>query len=325
MADHLLPIPFGPSPFSVHPKAVMSSDLSPFFPPALEREILETTAYCYPETIAKLLLVSRRALLAKPLSARIGRMKYITVVADSQVPVGCQCPGPVLLQAIQSNSKPASFFHRHVVHAFIASKQPEQILSACSGIQNLVLIVMTHPDPAESITPSLAAMKPRQLTLPWTTLLTVIDPRHSIFTILTQFHLYRSVQLGQAAQLPSFLAQLHVLTHFTMATLPIGRTGTTIWPALAMEILTGCQALKVLITTDSGLETRPSIDDIRFVYMRLRYPCFQDGWLAETQGGIDHWACADAFIAKRQRGEIQPASHCFIEPADGILGFDTVF
>jgi hypothetical protein len=40
--------------------ATISTDDTPFFPPELEPEIFETTAYFYPETVFSLVLVSRR-------------------------------------------------------------------------------------------------------------------------------------------------------------------------------------------------------------------------------------------------------------------------
>jgi hypothetical protein len=51
------------------------------------------------------------------------------------------------------------------------------------------------------------------------------------------------------------------------------------------------------------------INDIRFVYLILQDAGdFLGGWLAQTRGGIDCWARADAFVEKKRRGEIQPGS-----------------
>jgi hypothetical protein len=37
----------------------------------------------------------------------------------------------------------------------------------------------------------------------------------------------------------------------------------------------------------------------------------RDGWLAQTRGGIDFWARADAFVEKKRHNEIQPGSFVF--------------
>jgi hypothetical protein len=72
------------------------------------------------------------------------------------------------------------------------------------------------------------------------------------------------------------------------------------------------------VQNSSGFHVEPTlgdkppliIDDVNFVYMDLGYRNVYlcDGWLAQTRGGIDFWARADAFVEKKRRGEIQPSS-----------------
>ncbi|KAJ7866959.1 hypothetical protein B0H14DRAFT_2732029, partial [Mycena olivaceomarginata] len=250
----------------------MSSDPSPFFPLELEREIFEIAAYFHPETIPSLVLVSRRVY------EWIDGIKYSAVT-----PTGAQrsCSVRHLLRAIQSDSKPASFFHRHVRHVFVNTllidgpefSDIQQILSTCSGVQNF-MIHSGHKYP-ESMIPGIAALKPRRLCM---LILRDMDPR-------------------QPCSLSSRILTCSI-------------------------ILAACKSLRVFVffplRVGDAMGSLPSIDDVRFVYIEFRSAMLEAGWLARTRGGTDFWARADAFVEKKQRGEIRPGSRCFIEPADGI-------
>jgi hypothetical protein len=116
-----------------------------------------------------------------------------------------------------------------------------------------------------------------------------------------------------AVQLSSFLAQLPVLTHFAAFCEPDRGD----FAVAARDILTACKALRVFVlnpiywrTNSEFPESLPSMDDVRFVYLNLgfRNSHLWDGWVFQTRGGIDFWARADAFVAKKGRGEIQPGS-----------------
>ncbi|KAJ6477508.1 hypothetical protein C8R45DRAFT_1157305, partial [Mycena sanguinolenta] len=91
---------------------------------------------------------------------------------------------------------------------------------------------------------------------------------------------------------PPYLALLPALTHFAKGAAFGDRT-----PSLAKSILAICKTLQ-----------KGSKDQ------------FIRGRVAETRGGIDFWARADAFIAKKQRRKIQPGSRCWIEIEDRISG-----
>ncbi|KAJ7866965.1 hypothetical protein B0H14DRAFT_357454 [Mycena olivaceomarginata] len=292
----------------------MSSDPSPFFPLELEREIFETAAYFHPETRSSLVLVSRRVY------EWIDGIKYSAVT-----PRGAQwsCSVRHLLQAIQCNSKPASFFHRHVEHVFINAllinaSDMQQILSTCSGVQNLIIL---HSDRhSESIIPGIATFKLRRLSIQWLFILRDMDPRQPMFALLTHFDLF-DLLVGPNGPQSAFVAQLPALTHFAAHSSTIAGGE---FSAPAQDILAACKSLRVFVfrplRTRGGLpvEILPSTDDVRFVYMDLQYPDFEGGWIVQTRGGTDFWARADAFVGKKRRGEIRPASRCFIEPTDDI-------
>ncbi|KAJ7866966.1 hypothetical protein B0H14DRAFT_357494 [Mycena olivaceomarginata] len=232
------------------------------------------------------------------------------------------CSARHLLRAIQSNSKPASFFHHHVRHVFTADtpiNDIQKILSVCTGIQNLLISIHV-----ESIIPTIAALRPRRLSLFWLYILDYTNPRQPMFSFLTHFHMLDFLSVAMSTvPLPSFLAQLPVLTHFAAFWNPPVGDG---FPAVAREILTACEALRVFVLHppwEPKLQSLASNDDVRVVYMHLgRGYRHRDGWLAQTRGGIDFWARADAFVEKKRYREIQPTSRCWIEPADGIPEFD---
>ncbi|KAJ7303546.1 hypothetical protein DFH08DRAFT_986409 [Mycena albidolilacea] len=288
----------------------MSSDPSPFFPPELERKIFETATYFHPETRSSLVLVSRRVY------EWIDGIKYSAVT-----PGGAQwsCSVRHLLRAIQSNSKPASFFHRHVERVFsnallINASDMQQILSTCSGVQNLITLNSdTH---SKSIIPSIATFKPRRLSIYWLFILRDIDPRQPMFAFLTHFDLFKLL-LGPNGPQSAFVTQLPALTHFAAHSSTIAGGE---FSALAQNILPARKSLRVFVSRPLRLpvEILPFTHDVRFVYMNLQYPDFEDGWIVQTRGGTDFWARADAFVGKKRRGEIRPASRCFIEPADDI-------
>ncbi|KAJ7605939.1 hypothetical protein DFH06DRAFT_1348359 [Mycena polygramma] len=68
-----------------------------------------------------------------------------------------------------------------------------------------------------------------------------------------------------------------------------------------------------------GPDDLAPIDDARVVYMAVSDAKYEEEWVIGTRGGLDFWARADAFIAKKRRGEIEPSSRCWIVHADGIV------
>ncbi|KAJ6598093.1 hypothetical protein DFH09DRAFT_1022383 [Mycena vulgaris] len=277
----------------------LDDDPSPFFPPELEREIFETAADLYPETIPELLLVSQRV----HEWIEIIRYSIVSTIDDPS-----SCPIHVLQQAIRSNAKPADFFHRvrHLyVERFVPDLELQEILSACIGIGSLALF---HGGP--SILPGLAAMKPRRLSVALECLFPdqqSLDPitTHPMFTCLTHLDLFGgSPHIRWTNLLPA-------LTHLAMG------CHSSVWT----ELLSTNAKLVVLIhmqSSDFRTENRISDDDVRFVCMLVVDYEYGPDWLTGVRGGMDFWARADLFVAKKRRGEIKPSSRCWIEAADEI-------
>jgi hypothetical protein len=108
----------------------------------------------------------------------------------------------------------------------------------------------------------------------------------SVFTFLAHLHLFNliwSLRDDVTSQLPSFLAQLPVLTHFALFFKLLADKAL---PAVASDTLAICKALQASIlcpaTREFSLELLlSSINDVRFVLLPCR------GWLNETRGGND--------------------------------------
>ncbi|KAJ6598082.1 hypothetical protein DFH09DRAFT_1303898 [Mycena vulgaris] len=276
------------------------NDPSPFFPPELEREIFETAADLYPETTPKLLLVSQRV----HEWIEIIRYSIVSTIGDPS-----SCPIHVVQKAIHSNAKPTEFFQRvrHVyVEDFVLDGELQEILSACSKIRSLVLF---HGGPA--IQPSLAAIKPRRLSISVQCLfpdLESLNPItiHPMFTCLTHLDLFDDLPY-----IP-WMNLLPVLTH-----LAVLRCKPSVWT----ELLCAGAKLSVLVCMQNSEfrpENRVSYDDVRFVCMSVLDADYGSDWLTGVKGGMDFWARADLFVAKKRRGEIKPSSRCWIEAADDI-------
>ncbi|KAJ7488928.1 hypothetical protein FB451DRAFT_1223300 [Mycena latifolia] len=286
---------------------------SPFFPPELEREIFETAAELYPETIywqSCLLLVAKRVY------EWIERIKYRTVTSALTTQA---CRLRLLQNALRFHNKPADFFRNRVRHLFIEYSVPHDelplILSACTGIRSLALL--NRPGP--SILPSLAVIQPRRLAINLFDLfkgLGSTDISHSAFTFVTHLELFDSIPLFSVFQCPwASFVQLPALTHLALNCLN---------QLSAMEILSSCPRIEVLVSLyrfapPANRQLLPSTDDARFVSLSMAYGRYVNtDWIAGTKGGADFWVRAERFIAKKRRGEIQPSSRCWIEDGDGI-------
>ncbi|KAJ6481478.1 hypothetical protein C8R47DRAFT_1134553 [Mycena vitilis] len=288
----------------------MCSDPAPFFPSELEREMLETVAHLYPHTIPTLLLVSKRAY------EWITRISYKVVTPD-----GAQFTLPTLAlkQAIRTNSHPRSFFRDRVRHLALPVHEETtsiaEILSTCSEVQNLFAATFIDPLVINAV-----AMRPRRLSI-----YMIFDEVHryqALFTSVTHLNLMVSAgrppwaHVDVATRWQPFFALLPALTHLSLylevLQLPVVET-----------ILVLCQDLSILAARHPRPPTLSkkrftSIEDDRLVNLSLPNPRCIDDWVTGVKGRMDFWACAEAFVAMKRRGEIEPGSRCWIEEADGL-------
>lgn len=100
-----------------------------------------------------------------------------------------------------------------------------------------------------------------------------------------------------------FLAQLPSLTHLAI------HYGFH----MLDELLTSCKKLEVMVFLHPSRIPAGqriylnSVGDPRFLFMALPALDQVDDWVRGTRGGMDFWARADAFVAKKRRGEIEPS------------------
>ncbi|KAJ7753158.1 hypothetical protein B0H16DRAFT_1544639 [Mycena metata] len=269
---------------------------SPILPPELEREIFERAACMCPGDIPSLLLVSQRV------NEWIAPIRYRTVTSDG---AHSTCPFRALQRAIQSNSRPLSFFRSHVQHLAVpyeflrdeTTGMVEQILSACSEIQSFVFLHQLSP----SLVPALASLRPHRLYTYFDPQLFVEAPLYRpMFTFVTHLALWHTGWIPDTSCWLSLLAVVpsltHLLIHDAFEAVP--------------HILAASESLKVLIDCNN-IPYTPELDDAssddRFVFLKIRtIRTFVEDWVRGTRGEMDYWARADMFVAKKARGEIKP-------------------
>ncbi|KAJ7182943.1 hypothetical protein C8R43DRAFT_1145501 [Mycena crocata] len=209
---------------------------APFLPLEMEREIFKTAAerltfiQLYPETIVRLLLVSRRV------HKWIARIKYKTV-ASSLV--------HALRKEISSHLKPSSFFRECVRNLYPGPQLADlnrdissEIVLTCSGIQSLVIMVLV--DSSSLI--ALEALIPRRLALHITCIFEHKDSGlvHSLFASVTHLDLLDTLRtLNDREFLWSKLAVLPCLTHLSVFKLDD--------VTVAITVLPQCRKLQLLV------------------------------------------------------------------------------
>ncbi|KAK7051946.1 hypothetical protein R3P38DRAFT_2857799 [Favolaschia claudopus] len=282
----------------------LDSSTAPFLPPELEREIFEIAAVVHPATICHLILVSHRVY------DWVERIKFNTVI-PKQIDCAATCTIHELVKAIKSETKPIYFFRDRVRHLFIQNlldEAIETILSACGAVESLVLFQSFGTIPSLQLTTSLRRLSiylwdllehPKQLV------------PHPLFTSVTHLDLFDQVH-SHRDNIVEHLALMPMLTH-----LALWNESTP--PDVLAEVLERCIGLETVIEMHGSMSSRSTRDDeMRIVSMTVEDTQYLEDWITGTQGGSDFWARADAFIAKKRRGEIKPSSRCWIEDTDGI-------
>ncbi|KAK7055721.1 hypothetical protein R3P38DRAFT_2499763 [Favolaschia claudopus] len=293
---------------------------SPILPPELEREIFETAAIRHPDVMPNLFLVSRRV------HDWIECVKYRTILpAGREVELGVDtqmlCSDVELLKAIDSESKTPSFFCDRVKHLFaqdITASQFRTLLSTCKNID--ILAVLTSPRTEAQPMFELQAIHPCRLSIEISDLVPSLPQDahfHPILTSVTHLDLYDTKHRDDFVD---HLALLHTLTH-------LSTWNGSASVAQMSAALSKCRGLEALVDMHGGnpneihptfQDDAPCTADMRFVSMALGDNAYLRDWVVGTQGGMDFWARADAFIVKRRHGDIKPSTRYWIEESDGI-------
>ncbi|KAK7051918.1 hypothetical protein R3P38DRAFT_2857694 [Favolaschia claudopus] len=298
----------------------LSDPESPILPPELEREIFETAVIRHPDVILNLFLVSRRV------HDWVEYVKYRTILPggrefDLGVDTRMLCSEVQLLRAIQSKSKPESFFRDRVRHLFaedMSATEFQILLSACKNIDILAVLTSTFPEIQSALQHE--ALHPRRLSISISHLIESVPQEaqfHPILTSVTHLDLY---DVNHRDDFLDHLALLHALTHLSL-------WNGSASAAQMSAALSKCRGLEALVDMHGGnpneihptfQDDAPCTADIRFVSISLDDDAYLRDWVVGTQGGIDFWARADAFIAKRRHGDIKPSTRYWIEECDGI-------
>ncbi|KAF8151855.1 hypothetical protein K438DRAFT_1778675 [Mycena galopus ATCC 62051] len=278
------------------------------FPPELEREIFETTALLHPQYIPGLLLVARR----------VFEWQVTIVVAPRSQSIAA------FLRVTRTISPNSSFFRNSVQSLFVHQtpwliNEARFVLASCSGIVDFAMMA-TNP----SILPLLENKRLERLSICVAQLfdngLILHNLTHPIFTHTTHLAIFDRTHNDQHW---STLGQLPALTHLCLHSYVSRRH--------LLGVLAECKGLQVLVSMHISTEPEWGLadicgglairDDPRFVLFALDHStqAFSRDWARGRNGKRDFWAVADAFVEKKRRGEITPASRCWICDLDGVF------
>ncbi|KAJ7112712.1 hypothetical protein C8R44DRAFT_249952 [Mycena epipterygia] len=264
----------------------------PAFPPELEREIFETTAFLYPGTIPTLLRVARRVLVW--LESLIYRVVRVNTSSDM---------ARALLSA--TTTKTPSFLHDAVRHVSLESTTlwlPEEIIAVlklCTGIVNLSISVDYMN--ASDILAQLAQMQLQRLacSLPSLFAENAIDMRHPVFSSITHLDIFGEIDelTDICPQIPAIPTLTHLCVHNLVA-----------WPTIAMFLAEGPRLELLVNRWWSPENAHEQAQNVPFHDMRFVIQLFKDYWSeweAEARGPRPNfWSLADDFVARKRSGDI---------------------
>ncbi|KAJ7437420.1 hypothetical protein FB451DRAFT_1416884 [Mycena latifolia] len=258
---------------------------NPAFPSELERKIFELAAHDQPLCILNLMLVAWRAkewcvsvsrLASNLTDFKTEPLPYRTLVFGPFYLKGLPSPNAEAFVAlIQSETKPASLFHRTARHLLIGD---------CRLLPAAGLILSTCPGDLTALFDGVA------------------DFTHPLFSNITHLEVF---YLGNGNTAGSRFA---LIPHLTLSFKGYNHRETKPAPLMLLQ---KCRSLRVLIylrrSADVGLSKHACdnelAEDPRIVYMTSA-AYVADWQMGARTGADDYWARAKAFIAKRLCGEI---------------------
>ncbi|KAJ6543059.1 hypothetical protein B0H19DRAFT_1381027 [Mycena capillaripes] len=288
----------------------MPAFVSATFPLELERYIFEICGRSRPIVIPKLMLIAWRVReWVEPLLYHTIAVQYTAAIDGYPI-----FTWPVLRSAIRT--KPASFFRdsvRNIRILFKAGLEADiaTLLSVCTGVQNLS-IAYVHP-----LEPSLDEMSlitSLRLTHFYGNLNKAVSrpsPTHSSFAHITHLGMKYGMLTPTDDVMLQTCSHLSLMPRLTHLSLDGYR-----YMKKCLHILETCKFLRVVIALrgDVPLDHVTALSrDLRFVKMRNKN-LFRD-WQMGTHTGVDYWARAEDFIAKRRSGEINSLEYVIPEDA----------
>ncbi|KAJ7098941.1 hypothetical protein C8R44DRAFT_356023 [Mycena epipterygia] len=274
------------------------STSDPFLPPELEYYIFQIAALSDLKGIPNLLLVAQRVRIwLEPLIYRI-------VVFQNPLP-GLRCFTSDDFHPATYTKSP-SFFREHVRHLCVGRGDVtgidlDIVLSTCSGVQNLFLFTL-RSDVRPNLLALLSPMPLRRLCINLKRMFdsTAIDFSHAIFANITHLDVLDYSDSNDWTG----LALLPCLTHLAF-------NDDDAELAVLQRILSDCASLQVFVLLCS-----PSLDELRALETDMRFMVlggdpvhYREDWQRGVLGRTDYWDTAEAFIAKRRAGIMNPL--CF--------------
>ncbi|KAJ7669842.1 hypothetical protein DFH06DRAFT_1468610 [Mycena polygramma] len=274
----------------------------------LERELFDIAALSRPLGIPKLMLVAWRV------KTWVEPLLYRTIVVWRSGPYAPPPPAiaghplfyrKTLLPIVESKGR--SFFKDSVRHFFVDQifeddTEIQSILSVCTGIENLwIFEILPH------LLPLVDDLPLERLHCGFFNLLAFkqLDFTHRLFSRLTHYEVI-DYPSEEDFEVWRGLALIPNLTHLAFN----GLSCIFLLPFLLEE----CRSLLLLVVLygDSGGAERVAdhvdghklLRDPRFVVMKCEE--YEKDWQMGAATGADYWSRAEAFVALRRSGEIDP-------------------
>ncbi|KAJ7915423.1 hypothetical protein B0H13DRAFT_2455425 [Mycena leptocephala] len=285
----------------------MSTD--PPLPVELEQEIFEMTAIYHPGTMPNLLRVSKRVgSWIKPLLYRV--VVVTPAAADT---------ARAALHALKSRDK---LFAKYVRHIWLEGSKlsiadAHDLLRISTQLTDLTVVA---PFCTPALLPILRKLHLERFTGSLRLLFgdNAINLADTALESLTHLHIFDSI--ADHEQIRERLKSLKSLTHLTVP--EITGPATSVCDTIRI-VFDQCPELKIFVAlcnADAKPSTLPY--DIPDQHLR-RLVLTNFSWTAETwasgaMGGVDLWAAAEEYIARKQRGEL-PASFSWLETSPDLL------
>ncbi|KAJ7756300.1 hypothetical protein B0H16DRAFT_1539313 [Mycena metata] len=281
----------------------MALTLSPPLPLELEREIFELCAHSWPSGIPKLMRVAHRV------KNWVHPLLYRTLVVYHPLYDDPNDAGPfwITIERVASaiSAHPA-LFSSAARHLFVSLFDDTDVatigtlLAACTGIEDLFLLVLHH-----TWISVIALLPLKRFYGPCRGLISIVHPSDIAFLRLTHLKLTDYIPSEAINLWTDFLASLPALTHLAFDDLQA--------ISLCSSLLETCKTLRVLIMLfnfSTQLARRDHTHDALLAqdgrFVCVLYKNYIQDWLMGARWGLDSWKRAEAFIAKRRAGEIDP-------------------
>ncbi|KAJ7156668.1 hypothetical protein C8R46DRAFT_1114829 [Mycena filopes] len=265
------------------------------FPLELEREIFELAGESNPSMLPTLMRVCRRV------STWVKPLLYRVIVVESMPKRDATLSALEL--AIQLEPGLVRKAVRHLyLHNPDDTARNIGVLSACSGVTNLLLGGVFDPD----LAPSLRGMQLQKLAIQPASPGLPLGPEDSMFKTLTHLDLlteyYDEDDSDDTWERWKSLASLPALTHLCLCdVLALG---------ILTPVLAGCPKLLVVIAVTEVKPLTENNTDPRVV--RTWGEGHLHDWQLGARGGQDMWARAEMFVTQKRMGHI-PETTFFLE------------